>query len=166
MNKLLNDYQLLELENAELRNRIAELKAKPKYPSIVFNLKQEGHINHLNKYIIYDECGYYVNSFCAENDEKAIEFFNYYKKNYKPQVTEVIRNGFTDNILHSLVRYTSYIIQDCTFVPLTYYVVRANKEKVADYDNNITEEEAIAKYQADIDNYIRNYNKTNSRIII
>lgn len=165
MNKLLNDYQLLELENQELRLRIAELKAKPKYPSAAFHLQVEKNTEGQSRYKILDECGYFQDSFYAESDEEAIKFFNHFKKNYKSVTTEIIRNGFTDNYIHCLVRYTSFRIVNLELIPFVYYVVKANKEKVCDY-MNVTEDEAIAKYEVDIVNYINKPKEENKIVLI
>jgi len=167
MNKLLNDYQFLELENEQLRKRIAELKGESKYPSVVFHLQEEEKEGGI-RYTIVDECGYFQDSFSAESEEKAIEFFKYYKKNFKPAKSEILKSGITENTFHSLTKLSAYRISDLRLVPFSFYVVKINRDKLTSFDHvNMTEEEAINKYEEVIANYFNKQpNKENKKIII
>ena len=145
MNKLLNDYQFLELENAELRNRIAELKATSKYPQAVFSLHSQVK-DGITKYIIFNHKGEVANYFYADSEHIAVQIFNTYKKRWKPTLTEVIANDYDDMDFYSLVRFTATVIQDDEVKEMIFYVMYINDKDILSI-GNCPEDEAIKKYQ-------------------
>lgn len=146
MNKLLNDYQLLELENAELRNRIAELKASTKYPQAVFSLHSQVK-DGSTRYIIFNHKGEEVTSFQADSEHIAVQIFNTYKKKWKPTLTEVITNDYDEGKnFYSLVRMHSTVLQNNEVKEMIFYVFNKNDKGIRFIDN-CPEDEAIQKYK-------------------
>lgn len=165
MNKLLNDYQLLQLENAELRNRIAELKAKPQFPSEVLTLHAIVE-NGKTYYQILDECGYNKATFCTDSDDEAKQIFLNYKKNFKPALIEVIANGYDGKNFHCLTRVTYYVLRFGEIVQGIYYSVKWNKQSYQTFDD-CSIDDAIEKYNTIIANKQINKSKENtSRVLI
>lgn len=161
MNKLLNDYQLLELENAELRNRIAELKATPTYPAAVFSLHSKAK-DDVIKYIIFDHAGDQKAYFYADSEHIAVQIFNTFKKKWKPTKTEVITNDYDNNNFYALTRLSSILIQLNEVKEMIFYVISINGKGVK-YIDNCPEEEAIEKYN---DIIFEEMNKTSQSTII
>jgi len=146
MNKtLLNDYQLLELENAELRNRIKELT--PKHPRHRFFLEATITPSGFTSYVIKNESGGFEANIDVDTDEEAKQIFNKFKKSYKFH-KEVIKAGCTEGKYHSLSKYTITTLVNNTIVENPRYFVSVGHDSIYNMGcDEITEEDMVKKYE-------------------
>jgi hypothetical protein len=172
------EMQLVQIENEELRirlkdlkNQVAEIEKKleiPKYPSIVYHLQCIGNNARGGKtYQIIDECGYIQDSFEAESEKEAIEFFNLYKETKKKTKIMIIVSRLMDDVLVSLQQLEFQYIPTTELKLVTHnrYNVYVGKELVCIYDESATEQEALDTYANNAQEYIRN-NQPNSITIL
>jgi len=155
MNKqLLNDYQLLELENAELRSRIKELT--PKYPKHRFFLEATISNTGETSYVVKNEMGGFENYIRVNTDEEAKRIFNEFKKTYK-FVKEVIKAGFSEGQYHSLSKYTITSISLDKVIERPRYFICIGSDTIENIDcNDISEEDMIKKYEEVISEKLEN----------
>lgn len=181
-------YQLIELENEELRIRLKDLQKQldaaeaklvqlqtpnePQSKPYVFHLEALPPTQIGNKYQIVDERGFLKDSFYCESDESAIAFFHKYQKEYTPTETKVIMSNISSGVYSSLneikFKYISEISSELELKENVSYVFCVGKETVHYFPKNTLVKDAIYMYFTLLSDYTaKSESKTHeNRILI
>lgn len=173
------EMQLVQFENEELRIRLTDLKAQvaelekklgiPKYPSNVYRLQFIGSNSRAGFwYEIIDEYGYVQDRVDAKSQQEAIEFFELYKQEKKPNKKLVMASRLLDDVLISLqqIEFQYIPATELKLVSHARYYVYVGKESIYTYPESATEQEVLDTYANHAQDYIRKNEPKSATIIM
>ena len=152
----LKQMQLLEIENEELKKRLAKLTAPAPQP---FYMQQWEHKDGLFNYMIFDVGGNLELTFTEKSPEKARAFFEQFKKTPPTVKTTIVRNAYSKGLFTSL-RFIEQIVADVntlTIKTYQYYAIYvSNASQEIKRAEDMSNKQAIYWYAQYVSDYLDN----------
>lgn len=166
----IREMQILQIENEELRKRVAELTKQLQREKAALYLEEIIREDKSSYYLIRNHLGMSEWSFQAKSDDEALQFFEFYKANYRPVGSELIQSVYRNGCVCSLLLYKSRQITyngEPKINDLSHYVIRIELDNLEHLTaENMDDAKAIEYFNKYLDTHFSKMSsETQKRLI-